>query len=40
MGVIFDAANHEIGQVTVFMGNHIYETILPFISLKSDAEQW
>ena len=28
MRVIFDAGNHEIGQVTVFMCNHVDKTIL------------
>lgn len=36
MRVVFDTTDHEIGQVTILVGDHIDESILLFISMTSN----
>ena len=36
MGIIFDAADHEVGQVAILMRYHVEETVLRFLSARFD----
>ena len=36
MGIIFNTADHEVGQVAVLMRYHVEETILRYLSARFD----